>query len=163
VHVGIRFVLELASKEPAMRGGELDRLLHHSGSAGRPRRQYHLRPQKAHESAALDTEGFRHGYDQGIPFLCAHHREPDPGVAAGGLDHGLAGSELTTALSVFDHAKGQPVLYRTEGIEGLNLHVQLGIRRREPVDAHYGGAPDSLEDVGVARHCLCSSGRISTR
>ena len=94
MHVGIGLVLELAGQEPAVRLGQLDRLVHHAEAALGGGREHHLGAEEAHQLAALDAERFGHGDDQRIALRGAHHGEADAGVAAGRLDHGLAGLEL---------------------------------------------------------------------
>ena len=80
-----------------------------------------------------------HRDDERIALLRAHHREPDAGVAARRLDHGLAGLELAAALGVFDDAEREAVLHRAERVERLDLDVQ--------VDA--GGASLLIRTTGV--------------
>ena len=61
------------------------------------RRQHDLGAEEAHQLAALDAEALGHRDDQRIALLRADHREPDAGVAAGRLDHGLAGLQRAGA------------------------------------------------------------------
>ena len=109
-----------------------------------------FRSEEAHQPAALDAEGLGHGDDERVALLCAHHGEADAGVAAGGLDHGLAGLELAGALGIFDHTKGEAVFDGAERVEGLDLDVEIDVGRGELVDANDGGVADGFKDVGVS-------------
>jgi hypothetical protein len=60
----------------------------------RLRGQHHLGAEEAHQPAPLDAELLGHRHDQRIALLGAHHGKADAGVAAGRLDHGLAGLQL---------------------------------------------------------------------
>jgi hypothetical protein len=85
------------------------------------RRQHDFRAQEAHELASLHAELLRHRHDQRVTLLGAHHREPDPGVAAGRFDDGLSRLQLPRAFRRFDDAQRQSILDRTQGIECFDL------------------------------------------
>jgi hypothetical protein len=68
-------------------------------------------------------------------------------VAAGGLDHRLSGLEFAALLGRLDHAQRKPVLDRAQRIEGLDLDVEVHVRRREPVDLDDRRVADSPEDA----------------
>ena len=104
--------LELVREEPAVRLRELDRLLVHADALLRARRQHDLGAEHAHQLAPLDREAVRHGDDQRIALLRAHHGEADAGVAAGRLDHGLAGLQRAVALGRLDDVDREPILDR---------------------------------------------------
>ena len=154
--VGVGLVLELAGQEPAVRLGELDRLGHHADAAPGRGREHHLGAEKAHQPAPLDAELLGHGHDQRIALGGAHHREPDAGVAAGRLDHRLAGLELARLLGGLDDAEREAVLHRAERVERLDLDEEVDAGRRQLVDPHHGRVADGLEDVLKFCHELLS-------
>ena len=125
VNVGVGFVLELARQKPAARLGELEGLGDHAHAALRRRRQHHLGAEEAHQLAPLDAEGLRHGDDQRIALLRAHHRQPDAGIAGGRLDDGLSGLELPRLLGGLDDAEREAILDRAQRIERLDLDEQV--------------------------------------
>ena len=90
---------------------ELDGLDHHAHAALCLGSEHHLGTEEAHQPAPLDTELLGHRYHQRIAFLGAHHGEPDAGVAAGGLDHGLPGFQLAGLLRSLDHTERKAVLH----------------------------------------------------
>ena len=155
VIVRVGLVLELAGQEPAVRLGELDGLHHHAEAALRLRGEHHLGAEEAHQPAPLDAELLGHGHDQRIALGGAHHGEPDAGVAAGGLDHGLAGLQFARLLRRLDDAERQAVLHRAQRIEGLDLDVEVDARGRQPVDLHDRRVADRLQDALIfACHAL---------
>jgi hypothetical protein len=83
----------------------------------------------------------------GIALAGTDHREADARVAAGGFDHRLAGPKLAAPLGVLDHPEGHPILDRAHGIERLDLHPDVDVRRRERAEAHHRGATDGIEDA----------------
>ena len=147
MHVGIGFVLELARQEPAVRLGELLRLVDHADAALGRRREHHLGAEEAHQLAALDAEGLRHRDDQRIALRGADHREPDAGVAGGRLDHGLPGLELAGLFRGLDDAERQAILDRAERIEGLDLDEQVDAFRRQLVDLDHRRVADGFKNV----------------
>ena len=154
--VGVGLVLELPGQEPAVRLGELDRLVDHADAALRLRRQDHLGAEKAHQPAPLDAELLGHRDHQRIALGGAHHREADAGVAAGRLDDGLAGLELTRLLGRLDDAQREAVLDRAQRVEGLDLHEEVHARRRQPVDRARPAC--CRRSPGCCRICVpCSS------
>jgi len=145
VDLGIGRRLELVRQEPAVGLGELDRLLVHAEALGGARGQHDLGTQHAHQLAALDREAVGHGHHQRIALLGAHHGEPDAGVAAGRLDHGLAGLQRAGALGRLDDVDREPVLDRRRRIERLGLDVELHALRSEIVDANARRVADRVE------------------
>ena len=61
----------------------------------------------------------------GIALLGADHRQPDAGVAARGLHHGLAGPQPAVAFRRLDDAERDAVLDRAQRVEGLDLDEHL--------------------------------------
>ena len=160
MEVGVRLVLELASEEPAVGVRQLHGLGHHPGAAGRRRGEHDLGAEEAHQLPALHAEGFRHGDDQRVPLLRAHHRQADAGVAAGGFHHGLAGLEGTATLGILDHAERQAILDRAERIEGFDLDVEVDALGRELGDLDHRRVADGLEDVGEFCHVVTPRERV---
>ena len=58
--------------------------------------------------------------------LGAQHGEADAGVAAGGLDDGHAGVELSGRLGVANHAERDAVFDAAAGVERLELAQNRG-------------------------------------
>src|ERR1700719_1025879 len=131
--VGIGFVLELTSQEPAAHFCQLDSLRHHPHAALGRGSEDHLGAQETHQLAPLDTEGLGHGHDQRIALLGAYHCETDAGVAARGLDDGLSRLQFSRALGCFDDAECKPILDRAQGVEGLDLDIEICVWWRQPV------------------------------
>ena len=144
---GIGLGLELAGKEPAVGLGQFDRLLVHAEALLGARRQHHLGAQHAHQLAALDGEAVGHGHDQRIALLRADHGKPDAGIAAGRLDHGLAGLQRAAALGLLDDVERQPVLHRSGRIEELGLHVDRRVADAEIVDPDGRRVADRIENA----------------
>src|ERR1700681_90623 len=147
MHVGVRLVLELPAQEPTVHLGELDRLRKHTAAFERGRCQHDLCAEEAHQPAPLDAEVLTHGHNERIALLCAHHGEPDTGIAAGRLDYRLSRFESSRALRIFDDAESQSILDRSHGIEGFYLAVQGYVRRCELFYPHHRRTTDRLEDA----------------
>jgi hypothetical protein len=71
---------------------------------------------------------FRHDQHHAIPLDRRHHRERDPGVAAGGLDQGIARSDIPAGLGVPDHAVRRAVLDRTGRVVAFQFDQQGIVR-----------------------------------
>src|SRR6202521_4627956 len=147
MHVGVRLVLELPAQEPTVHLGELDRLRKHTAAFERGRCQHDLCAEEAHQPAPLDAEVLTHGHNERIALLCAHHREPDTGIAAGRFDYRLSRFQSSRAFRVFDNAESQSILDRSHGIEGFYLDVQGYVRRCELFYPHHRRTSDRLEDA----------------
>jgi hypothetical protein len=160
MHVGIGLVLELARQEPAVRLGELDRLVDHAHAALAGGREHHLGAEKAHQLAPLDREGLRHGHHQRIALLRADHGKPDAGIARRRLDHGLPGLERAGFLRRLNDAERQAVLDRAERIERLDLDEQVDAFRPQLVDAHDRRVADGLENICEFGHRIDPSLRL---
>lgn len=61
-----------------------------------------LGPEEAHQLPPLDAEGFRHYDDEWISTRGADHGQSDASVPRGGLDHRLAGLEMSLLLGPLD-------------------------------------------------------------
>ena len=57
------------------------------------------------------------------------------------------GCSVPRPLGVLDDAERKPVLDRAHRVEGLDLDVQIDVRRRELVDPHDRRVADRAEDV----------------
>src|SRR3974390_1683594 len=91
MHLGISLILELPCEEPAMRGGEFVRLIHHPHPTLGGWCQHDLGTEEAHEFAALNAEGLGHGADEWIALRSTDHGKTDASVTTGSFDHRLAG------------------------------------------------------------------------
>jgi hypothetical protein len=111
--------------------------------------KYHLGAQEAHQPAPLDREALGHGDHQRIALLGADHGQPDAGVAAGRLDHGLAGLERAGAFGILDDAERQAVLHRAHWIECLDLGVEVDMGWRQLVDLDDWCVAHGFENVVV--------------
>jgi len=81
---------------------------------------------------------------------------PMPVIAAGRLDHGLAGLELTCHLCRLDDAKRQAILDRAQRVESLDLDVEVDAFRSQPIDPDHRRIAHRLTDIVVAlRHSAC--------
>ena len=130
VHVGVGLVVELAAEEPAVLLGQLDRLVEHAAALLARGREHHPGAEEAQELAPLDAEALGHRQHQRIALLGADHRQADAGVAAGRLDHGLAGRRAAPRRSASSiTARGHAVLDRAERVERFELDVDLDARR----------------------------------
>ena len=129
VHLGIGLVVELAAQEPAVLVGQFDRLVQHAGALLGRRREHHPGAEKAQQPAPLHAEVLGHRQHQRIALVRAHHRQADAGIAAGRLDHGLAGGSAPRAFGMFDDGAGHAVLDRTQRVERLELDVDVDTRR----------------------------------
>jgi hypothetical protein len=85
---------------------------------------------RPHQPAPFDAERIRHGDHQRIALLGTYHGEPNAGVAASRLDHGLPGLELAGPLGRLYDAERKAILDRTERVESLDLDVEIHVRRR---------------------------------
>ena len=150
MHVRIGRVLELARIEPAVRLGEFDRLAHDPDGALLGRGEDHLGAEEAHEPPTLHAEAVGHHRHQRIALRRANHGQADAGIAAGRLDHRLAGLQLARFLCRLDDAERQAVLDRAERIECLDLDVEVDPRRREPVDPHDRRVADRFENALIS-------------
>ena len=129
--------------------GKLRGLLDHAAALAGGGREDDLRAKEAQQPAAFDAEALRHDDHQRIALLRAHHRQPDAGVAARRLHHGLARLQPSVTLRRLDDAERDAVLDRSERIEGLDLDEHLDALRRQMVDAHHGGIADGGQNGGA--------------
>src|ERR1700730_9376902 len=139
--VGIGFVLELTSQEPAAHFCQLDSLRYHPHAALGRRSEDHLGAQETHQLAPLDAEGLGHGHDQRIALLGTYHCETDAGVAARCFDDGLPGLQFSRALGGLEDAKRKPILDRAQGVERLDLDIEICV---------WGGQPVYLDNRSIA-------------
>ena len=152
--VGIGRVFELSCHEPAIGFRQLPALGDHAHAFLFLGRQDDLGTQKAHQFAALNREGLHHHRDKRVAFGRADHRQPNPGVTRGCLNHGLPRLQLTRGLRRLNDAHGQSVFDRTEGVEGLDLCPHGHMVRGKVIDFDDGRVTHGLNDVlkFAARH-----------
>ncbi len=108
-----------------------------------------------------------HGEDATVALERGRHGQPDTGIAAGALDYGAAGLELSRSLGGLDDGEADAVLHRTTGIGVLGLAVHRGADAgpdsRKPDQR---GPADGVEDVVVGtgmRGCHGLSGTAGFR
>ena len=63
----------------------------------------------------------------GITQRRTNHRIGNAGVAAGGVNNGLAALQGTTGQTCLDHAQRRPVLHGAAGVEPLGLGTEFDI------------------------------------
>ena len=146
VALRVVFGLKLARQEPPVGLGEFLGLLVHAEALGGARRQNHLRAEKTHQTTALDGKRIGHGHHQRVALRRTDHRQPDPRVAAGGLDHRLPGLQVTATLGLFDDADRQAVLDRGRRVEELGLHIDPHMLWRDAIEANAGRVADGVDD-----------------
>jgi hypothetical protein len=113
------------------------------------RRQHHLGAQHAHQFTPFNREAIGHGDHQGISFGRAHHGEANAGVAAGRLDHRLAGLQITGALSLFNDLYRKPIFHRRQRVEMLSLDVGPNAIRCQIINAGARRIADGVQDTIV--------------
>ncbi len=146
VDIGVVGGLELMGKEPAIRLRQLFCLAIHPDALLGPRGQHNLCTKHPHQPAPLDRKAIGHGDNKRIALLRADQCQADPGVAARGLDHGLARLDPAFPLGGFDDVKSEAVFHRTAGIEELGLHIEPNTGRREIVDPYAGRIANCIEN-----------------
>lgn len=115
--------------------------------------------EESHQATPLDTEVLRHRHHERVALRRADHREADARVATGRLDDRLPRLQQSLALGVFDHTERESILDRAHRVEGFELHVQIHVRGRQPVQPRDGRVPDRLEDSLVTHRALPASKR----
>ena len=106
--------------------------------------EFDLGAVSVHDPAALGRFGRRHDQPHVVALGGADHRQPDPGVPAGGLDDGLRPGERTLGLGGLDHPAGGAVLRRAARVERLDLGSYGGAVRAVHLDQR---RPDGLQDA----------------
>ena len=147
VDIGIGLGLELSGEKPAVGLCQLDRLPVHADAFLGPRGQYHLGAQHAHQLAPFDREAVGHRHHQRIALLSADHGETDAGIAAGRLDHRLAGLERAGALGSLNDVEGEPILYRGCRIEEFRLGVDGPAFYSNVIDPDHRGVANGIENT----------------
>ena len=88
-----------------------------------------------------------------VALALGDDRQPDTGVAGGGLDDRAAGLQLARRLRGLHHAQGDAVLDAAAGVEVLDLGQHRG---RDPggdrPEPHQRGVPDQVGDVLDVAH-----------
>ena len=141
-HEGLALVADLF--------GERHRLVHPAEA----RRLPHLGAVGAQQLVALAAHPFRQGQDQLVAARRADHRQGDPGVAAGRLDHQRAPRfDLPRLFGGVDHRHPDPVLHRAAGIEVLELRADLPEQPlAEPLEQHHRSVADDGGGLGADPH-----------
>jgi hypothetical protein len=79
-------------------------------------RQHQLGTPEAEHLAALDGLALQHEELELVAFYRGRHPQGDSGVAAGGLDDGHPGPQLTPLLGLLDHKARNAVFERARGV-----------------------------------------------
>src|SRR5271157_4661301 len=93
-----------------------------------------LRPERLHPANPLDRIAARDQRDEGVPHGAANDRQTRAGVAAGQLDDGLPGAQLSRGAGFPDDLQGDPVFLASTRAEVLELDEQPA-RQPTAVDA----------------------------
>ncbi len=99
----------------------------------------------AQEHAPFAAHRIRHGQQAFVSARGAHHRQCDPGVAAGRLDNDRIGLDPSGFFGGVDHRQTDPVLHRMRWIIEFKLGGHLRFRaRRQAVDPHQRRVTDQI-------------------
>ena len=151
VGLGVGLVVELVGQHRARRFLHDVLGLHHIviGMVGRHggRRDHDFGAVGLEQAHLLLRHLVGHGEDAAVALEARGDRQADAGVAAGPLDDGPAGLQVSPLLRTLDDREGDPVLHRPAGVGVLRLAVD---RRPEPrADA---GQPDQRRPPDRAQH-----------
>jgi hypothetical protein len=142
VRVG-ELVEDLAPAFPLHPLGQVPGALH----AGFPAHQHQLGAVGLHGLAPLDGQVLGHDQHHAVAADGGGHGQGDAGVAAGGLDQGVAGPDLAPGLGLGDHGQGRPVLHRAGRIVALQLHQDhVGGFARKLLQTDQGSVADEVFD-----------------
>ena len=141
--------------------GQVEKLLRHKvtrlggelfGSEDRPGhaldrgREQHFRAEALQQPATLPAHVFRHRQNQPVPLDGADERQPDAGVARGGLDNRVAGLKRAAAFGVLDHRAGDAILDGAARIDRFELGDDLrGVGRRNPAQTQHRRRANQVE------------------
>ena len=102
--------------------------------------------------------------DELVALLAGHEREPEPGIAGGGLDERAARLQASVVFRRLDHGKRDAILDGTARILALQLQEEFTRPGVEVVDPNERSVADQLEDVLIrVRHVSQSVGRWSCK
>ena len=113
-----------------------------------------------HGLTALDREVVRHDQDHAIALDGRRHGQRDAGIAGGGLDQGVAGTDLAARLGSGDHRDRRPILDRAGRIIAFELAqnqvaaTRLGLARNA-LQANQRCAADHGIDGRIVLSCGC--------
>ena len=113
-----------------------------------------------HGLTTFDRQVVGHDQDHAIALDRRRHGQRNPGIARGGLDQGVAGSDLAARLSLGDHGNRRPILDRSGRIVAFELaqnHVaatRLGFARNA-LQANQRRAANHRVDGGIVLSCAC--------
>ena len=117
-------------------------------------RENHFGPVRLQEFLAFGARVGGHQQLARVPVARGDHGVRDAGVAAGGIEDGLARRELSRQLAGANHAIRGPILHRTAGIVPFRLGENANARELMP-DAQQGNqrrvANRPQQRVGVRR------------
>ena len=147
--IGVGLGFKLGGKKPAVVRGELTGLAVHPNAFFSPGCQYYLGAKEAHQPSSFNGKAVRHGDDQRVAPGCTHHGQADAGIARCGFDDGLPRLQFTAALRRLYDVQRQAILDRAEGVEGLDLNVNVHVVRGDTVQPDTGRIPHGPGDITV--------------
>jgi len=81
-----------------------------------------------HQGAALQAHVLGHDQDHAVALDGRHHGQGYARIAAGGLNEGVPGADVTPLLRPADHGQGRAVLDRSRGVVALQLGQDVVVR-----------------------------------
>lgn len=94
-----------------------------------------------------------HDEDHAIALDGRHHGQRNTGIAAGGLDQGIAGTYVATGLGLGNHAQCRSVLHGTRRVIALQFDQHgIGGATRQTLQAHERCVADGIGNRGVNGH-----------
>ena len=121
--------------------GQVARALHARLAA----HQHDLGAEGLHGGAPFQAHVRGHDQHHAVALHGRGHGQGDAGIAAGGLDEGVAGADLAARLGVADHAQGRAVLDRTGRVVALQLDQDaVAGGTGQALQAHQRGVADEV-------------------
>ena len=117
-------------------------------------REHHLGAQRAQMEDLLPRHLVGYDENQLVALLRRHQRQPQPGVAGGGLDDGAAGLEPAVARRGFDHRQPDSILDRAGRILVLELHEQPARAGVEAGDLEHRRVADQFQEAFGGHRCI---------
>ena len=97
--------------------------------------------------------------NQVIPFLRCHQRQPQTGVAGGGLNDSATGLEIAALFRFRDHTHADAILDGAAGIHAFEFEEQPAGPRIHLLELQHGRAADHFQHIGIDFHA--ASGKSS--
>src|SRR6202158_5692473 len=113
-------------------------------------REHELGAESRHRLPPFDTQMLGHHEHHAIAAHRCHHRERDAGIAAGGLDQGVARLDEAAALGAEHHRERRAVLYRAGRVVALQFgEKDIGGLPRNALQAHEGRVANEVIERGA--------------